>query len=148
MNKLVIQIAANTALIPKKNDLRLWVKKTLTDRIKAYEITIRIVEEEEMIQLNASYRGKMNVTNVLSFSFADDPLVGDIVICAKVIQREAEIYQKPVLQHWAHMVVHGLFHLQGYDHMNETDANVMQTLEICVLNELGFANPYEEEVRQ
>lgn len=148
MKNLVIQIATHAALIPKHSELRLWVQQALKNRVESYEITLRIVEEEEMRRLNASYRGKNYATNVLSFPHVDHPLIGDIVICASVVKQEADIYQKPVLLHWAHMVVHGLFHLQGHDHIEETEAQTMQALEIKILNELGFANPYEEEVRK
>jgi probable rRNA maturation factor len=99
--------------------------------------------------LNEYYRHKAGSTNVLSFPFEVPEgvlshLLGDLVICAAVVEREAREQGKDLEAHWAHMVVHGMLHLQGYDHISETDAAVMEAEEIAILNSLGFPNPYEE----
>src|SRR5690606_500913 len=111
------------------------------------ELSIRIVDRDEIQALNAQYRHKNTPTNVLSFPCelppaVDVPLLGDIVICAQVVQEEAAAQHKAELSHWAHMVVHGTLHLLGYDHMDDAEANEMESLEIEILNTLGFANPY------
>jgi len=110
------------------------------------EVTVRLVDEAESAALNRRYRGKRNATNVLSFAY-DLPrgaagLAGDLVICAPVVARESGEQGKPVRAHWAHMVVHGIMHLRGYDHVYEKDAQVMEALEIRVLKRLGIPNPY------
>lgn len=148
---VVIQLAADKALAPKPYLLRNWAKKTLKKQITAAEVTIRIVGIEEMITLNSTYRHKNGPTNVLSFPFAiaeeidiDIPILGDIVICAEVVNKEAAEQSKSLAAHWAHMVVHGIFHLLGYDHEIEKDAEIMESLEINIMQELGFANPYAQ----
>jgi probable rRNA maturation factor len=111
------------------------------------ELTVRIVGEDEMRELNLRYRGKPGTTNVLSFP-ADLPpelqlpLLGDIVICAPVVVREAREQHKSTTAHWAHMVVHGTLHLQGYDHQDDTEAAAMEQLETTILDTLHFASPY------
>nr|WP_141737128.1 rRNA maturation RNase YbeY [Marinobacter sp. X15-166B] len=114
------------------------------------EVTIRIVDAEESAQLNSRYRGKDGPTNVLSFPFEAPagitvPLAGDLIICVPVVTAEARQQGKSLAAHWAHMVVHGMLHLQGFDHINDTDAEVMEALEIKLLEQLGFCNPYATE---
>ncbi|AOY87066.1 rRNA maturation RNase YbeY [Marinobacter salinus] len=114
------------------------------------EVTIRIVGALESQTLNHEYRGKDNPTNVLSFPFEAPagitvPLAGDLVICAPVVECEAREQHKDTMAHWAHMVVHGMLHLQGYDHIEDSDAEVMEALEVRLLAQLGFGNPYEAE---
>ncbi|MBD3641440.1 MAG: rRNA maturation RNase YbeY [Marinobacter sp.] len=114
------------------------------------EVTIRIVGALESQELNHEYRGKDRPTNVLSFPFEAPagitvPLAGDLVICAPVVEKEASEQHKTVEAHWAHMVVHGMLHLQGYDHIEDEDAEVMEALEIRLLAQLGYDNPYEAE---
>ena len=114
------------------------------------EVTIRIVGALESQTLNHEYRGKDKPTNVLSFPFEAPagitvPLAGDLVICAPVVEHEAAEQHKAPVAHWAHMVVHGMLHLQGYDHIEDGDAEVMEALEIRLLAQLGFGNPYEAE---
>ncbi len=111
------------------------------------ELTIRIVDEAEARQLNERWRQRKGPTNVLSFPFEgaegiDIPLLGDLVICAPLVEREAAEQQKSRNAHWAHLVIHGTLHLLGYDHIDEQKAQVMESLEIRVLHDLGYPNPY------
>lgn len=112
------------------------------------ELTIRIVGETEAAHLNQRWRGKEGPTNVLSFPAAGleniaPGLLGDVIVCAPVVEREAEQQRKTLQAHWAHMVVHGTLHLLGHDHQNESQAGIMEALEVDILGELGFPNPYE-----
>jgi len=114
------------------------------------EVTIRIVGIDESQALNHQYRGKDKPTNVLSFPFEAPagitmPLAGDLVICAPVVEDEAREQHKEPSTHWAHMVVHGMLHLQGYDHIDDEDAEAMEALEIRLLAQFGFGNPYTAE---
>lgn len=153
MYKITIQHAADSAaFIPQSTALRKWAKKALREQIPSAEATIRIVSLEEMTELNSTYRRKQGPTNVLSFPFdmpeeiaidIDIPILGDIVICADVVNREAAEQNKPPEAHWAHMIIHGMFHLLGYDHEVESEAEVMEALEIDVMKKLGFPNPYQ-----
>jgi probable rRNA maturation factor len=106
-----------------------------------------MVNDAEMARLNRRFRGKAGPTNVLSFQIevpagVDTPHLGDIVICADVIRREAREQGKRVQAHWCHMVVHGVLHLLGYDHENERDGAIMERKETAILSRLGFPNPY------
>lgn len=110
-------------------------------------VCIVLVDEDESQALNARYRGQRKPTNVLSFPMqlpeqVGERVLGDLVICAPVVEREAREQGKPAQAHWAHMVVHGMLHLQGYDHEAESDATAMEALEIRILADLGFENPY------
>jgi len=133
--------------------LQSWVESALKGRREAAEMTIRLVDEAESAELNQTYRHKQGPTNVLSFPF-DVPqgmqmdLLGDLVICAAVVEREAAEQHKRSEAHWAHMVVHGTLHLLGYDHINTQEAEAMEALEISILKNMGFANPYEEETEK
>ena len=114
------------------------------------EMTVRIVDEAESHELNLNYRGKDRPTNVLSFPFecpdeVELPLLGDLVICRQVVEREAQEQDKPVMAHWAHMVVHGSLHLLGYDHIEDDEAEEMESLEAQIMTGLGFADPYLSE---
>lgn len=114
------------------------------------EVTLRLVDSDESAELNDQYRHKSGPTNVLSFPFEAPagitvPLAGDLVICVPVVEREAREQRKSLHAHWAHMVVHGMLHLQGHDHLDDADADVMETLEIHLLAELGFGDPYATE---
>lgn len=138
---------ATTAPTPGDGALRGWAAAALAGRREAAEVTIRLVDAGEGRQLNARYRGRDYATNVLSFPFApepgvDLPLLGDLVICAPVVNREAAEQGKAPAAHWAHMVVHGVLHLLGYDHGDDREAATMEALEVDVLHGLGFRNPY------
>jgi probable rRNA maturation factor len=109
----------------------------------AAELTVRFVDAEEGRQLNAQYRGKDYATNVLSFPYAREPvLAGDLVLCLPVVLREAATQGKTVAAHFAHLVVHGMLHLQGYDHENSAEARRMEQRERDILARLGYPDPY------
>jgi probable rRNA maturation factor len=133
--------------IPAQSLLKLWVRAALQGQRRQAEISLRIVDEAEMTELNGQYRGKTYPTNVLSFP-ADLPpevklpYLGDIVICAAVVEREALAQGKQPRDHWAHLLVHGTLHLLGFDHIESADAEAMESREIEILQELAIANPY------
>lgn len=147
-----LQIASDCSELPEQQSLIDWVKLGLQQQ-KDAEVVIRLVDEDESAALNEAYRQKKGPTNVLSFPFESpsglpdgalsEETLGDLVICAPVVLREAEEQGKQAAAHWAHMVIHGCLHLQGYDHINDDDAHVMELLEIKLLNSIGIKNPYE-----
>lgn len=142
-----VQIACDEDGLPGEPDFRAWVRAALGGKREAAELTIRLVDEAESARLNDRYRHKKGATNVLSFPFAappgvDVPLLGDIVICAPMVKREAQEQSKSESSHWAHLVVHGVLHLLGFDHQDETTARRMEAMEVRILAELGFDNPY------
>ena len=121
-----------------------------TEDFPETEMTIRIVDEEESQTLNREYRGKDYPTNVLSFPFEvpegiELPLLGDLVICRQVMEREAKEQQISLASHWAHLAVHGTLHLLGYDHIEEAEAEEMEGLETQIMQKLGFEDPYLSE---
>jgi probable rRNA maturation factor len=137
-----LQLASTATDIPSSAQFKSWVRAAL--RVET-SLTIRIVDEEEGRQLNAAYRGRDYATNVLTFPLTEEPiLMGDIVICAPVVAKEAVEQGKPLLAHYAHMTVHGVLHLHGYDHEVDAQAELMEAMEIAVMHKLGFANPYAE----
>ena len=145
MNKLAmaVQYASEAGDLPTAAQFRKWAKQALRSDA---EIALRVVDETEGRQLNHDYRGKDYATNVLTFPLAEEPLLmGDIVLCAPVVAREAEAQQKPLLAHYAHLTVHGVLHLQGYDHETDAEAEVMETLETEIITRLGYADPYLSE---
>jgi probable rRNA maturation factor len=146
--ELDLQIALDLPVLPNEADFRRWAEAALTGAgyQKDAELTLRIVNEAESTALNETYRRKQGPTNVLSFPFeappeVDSSLLGDIVICAPVVLREAVSQDKMPEAHWAHLVAHGVLHLLGYDH-DETQAAAMEALEIRILTDLGYADPY------
>jgi len=154
MNQIEIQsVVPSSKEHPNLQQIQTWVDTTLKDVDRDTEIVIRIVGEEESAQLNEYYRQKQGPTNVLSFPFEmpsglpDMPLtlLGDLVICAPVVEREAHCQHKKTEHHWAHMVVHGILHLLGYDHISDEEAELMESKEIQILKELKINNPYQHE---
>jgi probable rRNA maturation factor len=145
---LDLQIAVASAdNLPDEAVLRHWIALAVGEA-RPVEITLRIVTAAESQQLNRDYRGVDKPTNVLSFPAdlppeVELPLLGDLVICREVVEREAAEQDKPLSAHWAHLVIHGTLHLLGYDHIEERDAEVMEMLEISLLAALGYTNPYE-----
>ena len=136
--------------IPTQNEIYRWAAAALTPVNHAIELVIRVVDEQESRQLNSRYRGKDKSTNVLSFPFAapndvDCDHLGDLVICAPVVIREAGEQRKRESDHWAHMVVHGVLHLRGLDHQTEDQARDMEELEKQILAGLGIQDPYQLE---
>lgn len=152
---LDLQQANESASVPPHSLFELWLKTTLevaaeqsADGLKdEVELTIRIVDKPEIQHLNQFYRHQNRPTNVLSFPFealpqVPLPLLGDLVICQPVVKEEAVQQNKSIQAHWAHMVVHGTLHLLGYDHLDDEQAEIMESLEITVLQQLGYLNPY------
>ncbi len=135
-----LQLASQESNLPTKADFRRWVRAAL--RVDT-SVTIRIVDAEEGRTLNAAYRGKDYATNVLTFPLTEHPhLMGDIIICAPVVAREAIEQGKTLQAHYAHMTVHGVLHLHGYDHEVDAQADLMESMEMAAMHKLGFANPY------
>lgn len=144
---LDLQLATTATDLPTEAQLQQVLDAAIAPFQADAEVTIRIVDEAESQQLNFDYREKDKPTNVLSFPFQcppgiELPLLGDLVICAQVVAREAAEQGKTLQAHWAHMVVHGSLHLLGFDHINEDDAEEMEAEEIQILHDLGFSNPY------
>jgi probable rRNA maturation factor len=142
-----VQYAMAVDGIPGEDTIRQWVLQALPEQKKEAELTVRIVDEAEITALNHRYRGKDGPTNVLSFPYEGIPgvateLLGDIVICAPVVASEAVAQHKPLDAHWAHIVVHGVLHLLGFDHQHDDHAHQMETREAELLASLGYANPY------
>jgi probable rRNA maturation factor len=143
-----VQIASEEDDLPDPESLRAWADAAISGLRGDAELTVRIVDEDEGARLNSRFRKSSGATNVLSFPFEPPPgvsvsLLGDIVICAPVVRREAGEQSKSLSSHWAHMVVHGALHLLGYDHQRAADADKMEAMEAHILGELGFDNPYE-----
>ena len=137
---ITIQIASKLANVPAKSQFKKWAKAAL--RVDT-EVTIRIVDAQEALELNSTYRGKDYATNVLTFPLTETPhLMGDIIICVPVVVTEAVAQKKSLEAHFAHLTVHGVLHLHGYDHETEPQAELMESLEITILQKLGYANPY------
>lgn len=147
---LDIQRASDDLDLPSDKQFQIWTKAALEacGREEDSEIAIRIVDREEGQRLNKQWRHKEGPTNVLSFSMGGMDLIvpsllGDIVICSPVIEQEAEEQSKSLHDHWAHMVVHGVLHLLDYDHIIEKEAEKMEALEIKIMKQLGFSDPYQ-----
>ena len=153
MGKMIIdlQIACEQESgLPTAEQIEQWATAAVQPQTDEVEMTVRIVDEAESHELNLNYRGKDRPTNVLSFPFecpdeVELPLLGDLVICRQVVEREAQEQEKPLMAHWAHMVVHGSLHLLGYDHIEDNEAEEMESLETQIMTGLGFADPYLSE---
>ena len=144
--KIDLQKDESLTNLPVQQDFETWVNAALVQKFDNLEQTIRLVGEAESRALNSQYRAKNAPTNVLSFTVENDYLdyecLGDLVICAPIVEQEAQQQGKPLPAHWAHMVIHGMLHLQGYDHQNTTEADEMEALEAKILSTLGYTNPY------
>ena len=137
---LSVQYATTNGRLPSRQRIRSWAKAALRGDA---QVTLRLVGGREGRALNRDFRGKDHATNVLTFAYPDiEPLSGDIVLCVPVIAKEAREQRKPIEAHYAHLVVHGMLHLQGYDHENSSDATAMETLEAEIVAKLGYADPY------
>jgi len=136
--------------IPDENEFFQWVEMAcpLGERQTSYSVSVRIVAEHEAQSLNKQYREKGYATNVLSFPFDPPPIpmesvhLGDLVLCKQVVAKEAQEQHKHLDDHWAHLIIHGTLHLQGYDHLSCEQADNMENLEISLLKKLGITNPY------
>ena len=142
-----VQVASQAKDIPTETLFQQWVTTALQDEDKSAEVCVRVVDEEEAAELNSRWREKDGPTNVLSFPGDTHPdieprLLGDVIICAPVVAREADEQQKVAEHHWAHLVIHGTLHLLGYDHINDEDATIMEDRETRLLELLKIENPY------
>lgn len=146
--QLNVQNVSTSERVPESAQLLQWAETALSGiNEDSVELGVRIVDEDESAELNSRYRKKQGPTNVLSFSYEDPPgassnILGDLVICAPIVQHEAREQNKSPDAHWAHMVVHGIMHLRGYDHEQDDDAEIMQNKETQLLKILGYPNPY------
>ena len=153
--KLELQVVSAQTNLPDQANFNAWVTAALEHlkvaSLELVNLCIRIVDLEEMVELNKNYRNIDGSTNVLSFphslpeyliDLTDDKPLGDIVLCAPIVEREACEQDKEVIAHWAHLTVHGVLHLLDYDHENDKEATQMEGFEIAILEKLGFANPY------
>ncbi|PRD17449.1 rRNA maturation RNase YbeY [Pantoea coffeiphila] len=136
--------------LPPEADFRRWLEAVLPQFQPESEVTIRVVDEAESHELNHTYRGKDKPTNVLSFPFEappgiELPLLGDLIICRQVVEKEALEQEKALEAHWAHMVIHGSLHLLGYDHIEDDEAEEMESLETEIMLALGYPDPYISE---
>jgi probable rRNA maturation factor len=146
---LAVQYAVAAKDLPTRAQFRRWASTALERGSRAV-VTLRIAGAAESKRLNTEFRGQDHATNVLSFAYDTAPssrgatmLSGDIVLCAPVVAREARVQGKPLAAHYAHLTVHGMLHLQGYDHQRDTDANRMERLETAILQRLGWPDPYQ-----
>jgi len=156
--ELDIQLATECEHFPREDQLKTWILSALEQADVSFvspSLTVRVVSMEESQQLNSDFRGKNQPTNVLSFPFEPpegidfsqtdhflDEYLGDLAICAKLVEKEANNQLKLVQSHWAHLIIHGTLHLLGFDHIEEDQANRMESLEIAILASCGFSNPY------
>ncbi len=150
MNYLDFQVVSQSKSIPSIDQFQSWIDVVLNDESRDSEIVVRIIDEAEMTQFNEQYRDKQGPTNILSFPFdvpegIESDLLGDLLICAPIIEKESLQQNKIVDHHWAHMIVHGVLHLLGYDHIDKCDAEEMEALEIKILRKIKIKNPYEEK---
>ncbi|BBL76479.1 rRNA maturation RNase YbeY [Methylomagnum ishizawai] len=155
MIQIDIENASTADSLPDAAQFQRWAEAAAPDGDA--EVYLRVVDEAESAELNQTYRHKSGPTNVLSFPFEPPEglpeaeygaFLGDLVVCAAVVEREAAEQGKAPEAHWAHMVVHGMLHLQGYDHIEDGEAEAMEAEEIAILDRLGFPNPYDAEATQ
>ncbi len=152
MSELDVQYGLAAPGLPDAEQIQTWVDAVLQqvkpELLTVAQLTVRLVDLPEGIELNETWRHKSGATNVLSFPFEappgiELPLLGDVIICVPVIRREAEEQEKAEVAHCAHMVVHGVLHLLGYDHLEIEAADFMENMEIQILHHLGYPNPYQ-----
>ena len=151
MNRVDVQIVCQSASMPASRQLAAWAENILKSRIEDFEMVVRIVDQPESARLNERFRSRKGPTNVLSFCcdrLEGIPLniLGDVVICAPVVEQEAREQGKSIEAHWAHMIVHGVLHLLGYDHIEGLKAAEMEAEESKLLSKFGFPDPYDEVV--
>jgi probable rRNA maturation factor len=141
---LSVQYASEASRVPQRQQFRRWVGAALQHKAS---ITLRIVDEEEGRALNRDYRGKDYATNVLTFAYGEEDgfLSGDIVLCVPVVEKEAREQGKDLFAHYAHLVVHGVLHMQGHEHETDTEAREMEALEVEIMRKLRFNDPYASE---
>lgn len=147
-----IQLACEDNVPVSDETLTNWVNHTLSTQLNSAELTLRFVSRDEITELNHTYRKQDKATNVLAFPsnipdniILDYPLLGDVIICPDVLLDESVALNKPLIAHWALIVIHGVLHLLGFDHIEDEDALIMQALEVKLLAQLGFDNPYPIE---
>lgn len=147
-----IQNACETTAPVPDEVLKQWVKLALASHREHAELTLRLVDADEIQMLNKTYRKQDKPTNVLAFPsnipeeiMLECPLLGDVIICPTILEEESIRLKTPLIAHWAHITIHGVLHLLGYDHIQDDDATIMQALETKLLTTLGFDNPYHED---
>jgi probable rRNA maturation factor len=150
--ELDLQVSEKSEEPPSRDEFQQWVDLALIED-KTAQVSIRIVDEAESQSLNSEYRSKDKPTNVLSFPMElpeeisrelDVTVLGDLAICLPIVEKEAKQQSKSLKAHWAHIVIHGMLHLQGYDHLSDADAEEMEAIEIKLLKKIGIDNPYLE----
>jgi probable rRNA maturation factor len=149
MNQIEIQTVFKSNGQPDQGQIQRWVDAALEGFDQDTEIVVRIVDEQESAELNEQYRHKPGPTNILSFPVEvpesiELNLLGDLVVCAPVLEKEALEQHKTLIDHWAHIIVHGVLHLLGYDHIDDDKAELMESKEITILNTLNIENPYRQ----
>ena len=154
MNEIDVQYAIEkSSSLPSETQISNWVNSALSRHETDGGLTVRITDEAEITELNRDYRNQDKPTNVLSFpmdlsvELSEEigiSMLGDIIICAPVVEREAAEQNKPLQSHWAHMVIHGTLHLLGYDHIEDEEAEEMESLEIEIMHGLGYKDPYQQ----
>lgn len=138
---LSVQFVVRSTAHPSRQQIRAWLRAA---QLLPAEVTVRLVDVEEGQQLNLAYRGKDYATNVLSFVYESSPVcMGDLVLCPAVVEQEAREQGKTIESHYAHMIVHGMLHLQGYDHESELEAVAMEAVETHIMRKLGYTDPYD-----
>lgn len=141
--KLTIQIACDETALPERAVIRRWLQSALS---RPAVFTVRFVSSEESAELNTYYRKKASSTNVLTFPYSEKPVCeADLALCPSVIEREAKEQHKTLEAHYAHMIIHGALHAQGYDHITDEEAAEMESIERQILQSLGFDDPYRNE---
>lgn len=145
-----LQVNSDSSQLPKESHMIRWAQAAVADRRKQAEISVLIVDTEEGAELNQQWRAKEGPTNVLSFpsDLPEElqlPLLGDLVICAPVVEREAQEQEKTLESHWAHMIIHGTLHLLGFDHVEDGEAEEMESLETSIMQSLGYPDPYRDD---